>query len=185
MEDEKIKFLEKIVRNTGVSYKNIEKKVEESKLEKHSEIRTFLIDSLKLGYGDANTLTHYILKSDGKSLAEGKSLDDVLNEIYSDKKAPLREIHDEIMKRLDALGSFETIPKKGYVSLKRKRQFAMIGPKTNTRIEVGINSKTLVENDRLIGQPKGSMCQFIVKIIDLNEVDDMLIAWIKEAYEQA
>jgi hypothetical protein len=77
------------------------------------------------------------------------------------------------------------VPKKGYVSLRRKRQFAMIGPKTNTRFEVGINAKDLKKNTRLLEQPKGSMCNYIVNLADSREVDSELIAWLKSAYEGA
>lgn len=185
MSDEKQKFLEKVYQISGSSFEDIVVKVNENKLTKHSEIRSFLIEILNLGYGDANTLTHYVLNTDSESMAEGKSMTDILNEIYCEKKAPLREIHDAVMQRLNNLGAFEVIPKKGYVSLKRNKQFAMIGPKTNTRVEIGINSKTLTENQRLIGQPKGSMCQFIVKLTHIDEVDDELIAWLKEAYDQS
>ena len=76
-------------------------------------------------------------------------------------------------------------PKKGYVSLRRKKQFAMIGPKTNTRFEVGINAKDLKKNSRLLEQPKGSMCNYIVSLADEKEVDSELIAWLKSAYEGA
>ena len=77
------------------------------------------------------------------------------------------------------------MPKKGYVSLRRKKQFVMIGPKTNTRFEVGINARDLKKNARLLEQPKGSMCNYIINVTDAQEVDPELVAWIKSAYEGA
>jgi hypothetical protein len=61
----------------------------------------------------------------------------------------------------------------------------MIGPKTNSRFEVGINAKDLKKNARLLEQPTGSMCNYIVNLTDAREVDSELIAWIKTAYEGA
>jgi len=75
----------------------------------------------------------------GCSAAEagGKSLADVAAEIYAGPKAALRPIHDALMAGLKPFGEFEIAPKKGYVSLRRKKQFAMIGPGTNTPVEEG------------------------------------------------
>jgi len=140
---------------------------------------------LGLGHGDANTLTHVVRQSDGTSAAAGKNDAEVLDEIYSGKKADLRPIHDALMKHIVKFGEFETLPKKGYVSLRRKKQFAMIGPKTNTRVEVGLNVKDLPADERLLEQPKGSMCNYIVRVTDLNEVDDQLFAWVRSAFESA
>jgi len=109
----------------------------------------------------------------------------VLDEIYSGTKANQRPIHKALIKHIATLGEFETVPKKGYVSLRRKKQFAMIGPKTNTRFEVGINAKDFKKNPRLLEQPKGSMCNYIVNVTDEQEVDSELLAWIKSAYESA
>lgn len=75
--------------------------------------------------------------------------------------------------------------KKGYVSLRRKKQFAMITPATNSRVEVGINLKSLQATDRLAEMPANSMCHFKVKLTTVDEVDSELINWIKQAYEAA
>ncbi len=185
MSNEKERFIERIEKSTQTTFDHIIRLVDESKLVKHSDIRTFISEKLGLTYGDANTLTHYVLKSDGQSLAEGKSLDQILDEIYSDKKSELLPIHHKIMSLVDSFGSFELIPKKGYLSLKQKRQFIMIGPKSNTRIEIGINLRDLLENDRFIPQPKGSMCQYIVKISNIDDVNNELIDILRLAYEQS
>ena len=97
----------------------------------------------------------------------------------------MRPIHEKLMKEITRFGAFEIVPKKGYVSLRRRKQFAMIGPKTNTRFEVGINAREFRKNARLLEQPKGSMCNYIVRLTDAKEVDPELIAWIKSAYEGA
>ena len=177
--------IDNIQKKTGKSLAEITSIVDQSGLTKHGEIVDFLKNTLGLGHGDANALAHAILKSDGTRAAEGKSLQTVLDEIYTGPKADLRPIHEALMKHIDQFGEFEIAPKKGYVSLRRKKQFAMIGPKTNTRFEVGINAKDFTKNKRLLEQPKGSMCSYIVNLSDVKEVDPELISWIRSAYEQA
>ena len=177
--------IDNIQKKTGKSLDELTEIVKQSGLTKHSEIREMLKEKLGLGHGDANSLVHAVLQSDGQRAAAGKSADAVLDEIYTGAKAGQRPIHEELMKHIVKFGEFEIVPKKGYVSLRRKKQFAMLGPKTNTRFEVGINAKDFKKNARLLEQPKGSMCNYIVNVTDAKEVDTELVAWIKSAYESA
>ena len=179
--------LQNIQKKTGKTLDELTAFVKASGLTKHGEIRDMLKRELGLGHGDANSLTHFALQSDGASAAQVKGLagDAVLDEIYADKKAPLRPIHDKLMEAIHQFGEFEIAPKKGYVSLRRKKQFAMIGPGSATRVEVGINVKGLDADERLLEQPAGSMCNYKVKVTTLDEVDASLIAWIQEAYQSA
>jgi hypothetical protein len=68
---------------------------------------------------------------------------DALDAIYSGPKAVLRPLHDKVMAYVHSLGEFEQAPKKTYVGLRRKRQFAMVGPATKDAIEIGLNAKNL------------------------------------------
>ncbi len=178
-------FFVKMKELTGKTFEEIESLYLSSGLTKHSEVRTFFMDKLQLSYGFANTLVHLITRSDGTSMADGKTMEEILEDIYDTKKINLRPIHDAIMDEIQDFGDFEIIPKKGYLSLNRKRQFAMIGPKTTTRVEIGINIKDIEGTERLLEQPKGSMCKFIVKIQTPEDVDSELIQWLKEAYDQS
>ena len=177
--------LENIQKKTGKSLPELTAIIRNSGLSKHGEIRDYLQGELGLGHGDANALVHAVLQSDGQRAAEGKAADQVLDEIYTGRKAHMRPIHEKLMQEINRFGEFEIAPKKGYVSLRRKKQFAMIGPKTNTRFEVGINARDLPKGARLQEQPKGSMCNFMISLTDPKEVDAELIAWIKSAYEGA
>ncbi len=177
--------LDNIQKKTGKSLDELAEIVRKSGLSKHGEIRGYLQSELGLSYGDANAVVHAVLKSDGQRAAEGKTGDAVLDEIYSGAKAGFRPIHDKLIEEINRFGEYEVVPKKGYVSLRRKKQFAIIGPKTNTRFEVGLNAKDLKKNARLLEQPKGSMCNYIVNLTDVKEVDSELIVWLKSSYEGA
>jgi Domain of unknown function (DUF5655)/Domain of unknown function (DUF4287) len=179
--------LANIEKRTGKSLDALAAIVRSSGLARHGEIRDMLKRDLGMGHGDANTLVHHVLKSDGGSAAEasGASEADVVSDIYSGPKAPLRPVHDTLMLAINRFGAFEIAPKKGYVSLRRKKQFAMIGPATNTRVEVGLNMKDVRPTARLLAMPPGGMCQYKVKITDPAEVDSELVAWLRTAYDSA
>ena len=176
-----------IQAKTGKTLEQLAAILRKSGLTKHGELRDFAKRELGLGHGDANTLVHTCLKSDGASAAaaKGASAGDVLAEIYAGPKADLRPIHDALMAAIGKFGQFEIAPKKGYLSLRRKKQFAMIGPATNTRIEVGLNMKGMDATERLIELPAGGMCNYKVKIADIKEVDEELLAWIRQAYDSS
>jgi hypothetical protein len=146
-----------------------------------------LKNDLGLGHGDANTLTvEYFRASQSSTGAGGEpSVDDLVAGYYSGPKASLRPIHDRVMAAISKLGPFEIAPKKTYLSLRRRKQFAMVGPATNTRVEVGLNAKGLQGASRLVTLPPGGMCQYKVNLTDPKEVDAELMAWIREAYDAA
>jgi len=179
--------LANIEKRSGKSLSELAAIIRASGLVKHGEIRDMLKRDLGLGHGDANTLTHYALKSDGQSAAasSGLKVDDVVAALYAGPKASLRPIHDKLMAEINKFGEFEIAPKKTYVSLRRKKQFAMIGPATKTQVEVGLNVKGLAPAERLIEQPPNSMCNYKVRLSVIAEVDAELITWIKQAFQSA
>lgn len=178
--------LRNIQAKTGRTLEELAALIHASGLTKHAEIRDMLKRDLGLGHGDANTLTHTVLKSGGPAAERSaQSGDTVLDEIYTGPKAALRPIHEKLMGAIAEFGEFEVAPKKGYVSLRRKKQFAMIGPATNTRVEVGLNLKDAPGTARLEQQPPKGMCSHKVKVTAADQVDDELIAWIRQAYDGA
>jgi len=179
--------LNNIQKKTGKSLDELAALIKNSGLSKHSELREMLMRELGLGFGDASTLVHFVQQTDGEraAKAQGLTMDQVLDEIYTGAKAAQRPIHERLMAAIEGFGEFETAPKKGYVSLRRKRQFAMLGPATNTRFEVGLNAKGLPAHERLLEQPAGSMCNYKIRLNDASEADDELIAWIRQAYDNA
>ena len=173
-----------VEKRTGKTIAELKDIVRNSGLAKHGELVKMLKTTLRMGHGDANLLVHLALKADDQP-GGGQSAGQVLDGLYSGSKANLRPIHDKLLQALRKFGGFEEAPKKTYVSYRRKKQFAMIGPATNTRVEVGLNVKGLQAADRLLEQPAGRMCNYIVKLTGAEQVDAELIAWIRAAYEAA
>lgn len=179
--------LRNIESKTGKSLAELKVIIQKSGMTKHSEIRDFLRKEFQLGYGDANSLVHFALQSDAQSAAEarGASMEQVVADIYSGKKESLRPIHDMVMNEIHKLGEFEIVPKKGYISLRRMKQFAMVGPASKGRVEVGLNMKGIEPTSRLEQLPPGGMCQYKVFLSASTEVDEELIAWVKLAFERS
>ena len=86
---------------------------------------------------------------------------------------------------VDRFGDYESAPKKAYVSLRRRKQFAMVGPATKTQVEVGLNVKDLPAHARLKALPAGGMCSYAVRLSDATEVDADLTRWLRAAYDAA
>jgi predicted transport protein len=179
--------LANIEKRTGKTLAELSAIVKKSGLTKHGELVGMLKTKHGMGHGDANTLVHTVLKSDGQSAAAEKGLsgDAVLDGLYVGPKAAMRPIHDKLLAAIKKFGEFEEAPKKTYVSYRRKKQFAMIGPATNTRVEVGLNFKDVKPTSRLEQLPAGQMCQYKVKVTSAQEVDAELLGWIKTAYDAA
>ena len=174
--------LRNIQARTGKSLDELFAFVRGSGLSKHGEIVAHLKAELGLGHGDANTLAHAAKQAAAPAPA---AAGDPLDALYTGPKAALRPIHEALLKKMKSLGDFETAPKQKYVSYRRKKQFAMIGPPTNSRVELGLNIKELPASPRLEKLPPGKMCNYQVKLTDASQVDAELAGWIKQAYAAA
>ena len=172
--------LRNIESKTGKTLAQFRASIAQSGLAKHSEVRAMLIERFGLGYGDANTLAH---AAQAEPVAAAAS--DSLDAIYAGNKAALRGVHEAVMAKIAAFGEFEIAPKKTYVSLRRKKQFAMLGPATAAQIELGLNAKNLAPDARLRAMPPGGMCQYAVRLSSPAEIDARLLAWVRAAFDAA
>lgn len=173
--------LANIQERTGKPLDELFRILADSDLEKHGQLRDLLKEELGMGHGDANTVVHVYRQrgDDAPKTVEGE-----LSRIYSGKE-DLRPIHDAIMEHVDAFGDFEVSAKKSYVSLRRKKQFAMVGPATRSQVEIGLTFDHADPPERLRPEKPGRMCRYKVRISDVDEVDDELIGWMRDAYEEA
>lgn len=174
--------LKNIEQRSGKSLQQLHALLDGAGLDKHGAMVALLKQELGLGHGDANTVVHlYRRAAEEKAGGAG----DPVDALYSGAKADLRPIHDRVMSAVEGFGPFEIAPKKTYLSLRRKKQFAMVGPATKTQVEVGLNVKDLEASGRLKELPPGRMCNYTVRLSGPEELDDELVGWLRLAYESA
>jgi predicted transport protein len=152
---------------------------------KHGALVSWLKESHGLTHGYANLVAHTTFKSDAGSKAAAG--DDLVGEMFAGDRAVLRPIFDALLAGILAFGAdIEQAPKKGYLSLRRKTQFATLHPSTKTRFDVGIKLKGVPAAGRL--EPAGSwnaMVTHRVRLESVEQVDAELLQWIRQAYDQA
>jgi hypothetical protein len=166
---------------TGKTFAQLCRLISGAGLTKVGEQRAMLMERLGLGNCDAN-----MLALQAKQAAVPVTADaDPLDTICAGPKAPLRELHERLITEIDKLGPYERAPKKAYISLQRKKQFAMLGPSTKDRIELGLNAKGLPPSARLNALPPAGMCQYSVRLSGLSEIDSELLAWVRATYDAA
>lgn len=73
--------------------------------------------------------------------------------------------------------------KKTGVSLRRRRQFAFIEVPPATRVRLGLNLNGVPETERL--RAATGVCTHTVEVADPNGIDDDLVGWMRQAYQQA
>lgn len=177
--------LRNIEAKTGQDLAALRTAIAASGKTKHGEVRTWLMETYGLGYGDANSLAHFAAGGKGAAPAADDAAADPLADIYTGKKAHLRSIHDALMAAIQPWGDFEVAPKKAYVALRRKKQFAMLGPRTADRAELGINLKDDVGSERIVAQKPGGMCQYAVALSSPADLDAEVLSVLRRAYDAA
>jgi hypothetical protein len=114
-------------------------------------------------------------------------MDDIINAQYAGAKARLRPLFEQVMAALSNFGGdVEVAPRKAYVSLRRRRAFAILQPSTATRIDIGINLPRTAPTERL--EVAGSFNPHVshrVRVMIASDVDAELLAWLRKAYDAA
>ncbi|MEE4172637.1 MAG: DUF5655 domain-containing protein [Xanthomonadales bacterium] len=172
-----------IAENTGKTVEEWVATVKATGLEKHGQIVKMLKTDHGFTHGYANLVAHRTLQSSHVEASD----DDLVAAQYDGPKADLKPVYEAIMNRVRAFGDgLEVAPKKAYISLRHKKQFALVQPSTRTRVDVGINLKDREPEGRL--EASGSfnaMVSHRVRLGSVEEVDDELEGWLREAFDAA
>jgi predicted transport protein len=177
-------MIKNLEEKTGKSIAEWVAIVKKSGAAKHGEVVKHLKEKHGLTHGYANMVAHTAAGNQGD---DKPADDDLVAAQYAGDKAPLRTCYDALIKKISAFGSdLEISPKKTYVSLRRAKQFALIQPTTKTRLDVGINLKGIAPKGRLEASGSfNSMVSHRVRVESPKDIDDQLIAWLRQAYESA
>ena len=157
-----------------------------SGLTKHIDV----VAMLKKNYGMTHGAAHRVSLVAREQAAEAASAgpgSDPVSALYAGKKASLRPLNDALMTTIQAFGDdIEVAPKKGYLSLRRRKQFAMIQPSGAGRIDLGLILHDVPPEARL-ESAKGFNALFThrVRLTSTADIDPQLTAWLQRAYDRA
>lgn len=175
------KMVASLKEKTGKSLDEWRSVIAGKGLAKHGEIMTFLKGECGISHGFSNQIA---LRSRPSDVAEAHAEDPVAAMFV--KKEASKPIYDGVVAALTGFGEdVDFAPKKGYMSVRRSKQFAILQPAAS-RLDVGIQLKGVESSGRLEASGGfNAMLTHRVRVGSVDEVDSELIAWLKQAYEAA
>jgi len=176
-------MIENLHKNTGKSLEEWITIVRAQSFSKHGEILTFLKSDHGFTHGFANLVAHKSRVSDAGSATDSN---DLITRQYTGKEQ-LKPIYDKVVAEISAFGNdIELAPKNAYVSVRRKKQFAMLTPATKTRFEIGINLKGQEQSGKLeANTSSNAMCSHKINVSSVSDIDNEIITWLQKAYNAA
>lgn len=146
---------------------------------KHREILTHLKSAHGLSHGYAN-LVALEARLPARSIGT-----DPIDAQYQGAKQALRPIYDAVIAIVSRFGNdVEVAPKKAYVSLRRRKQFALVQPSTSTRLDIGLVLRGKPPKGRLEASGGfNAMVTHRVRAESKADLDRELTGWLKEAYD--
>ena len=176
-------MIENLFKNTGKTLEQWTTIVKAENFAKHGEAMSFLKEKHGLTHGFANLVAH---KTKGTDAGSVENQDDLIVNQYKGKEH-LKPLYDKLIGEIQQFGAdIEIAPKNAYVSLRRKKQFAILQPATKTRFEIGINLKGEAPKGKLeVINTANAMCSHKINLSEIADIDGEVIAWLKAAYNNA
>ena len=170
-----------------VQLRNIEKRygrtidelmavVDGSGLANHNEVVAMLKQNIGMSHGDAHRV----------SLVARSRVEQTRPSSGDGPSPALNEVHDRLLTVIARRGNdIEQAPKKGYVSVRRRKQFAMLQPGAKW-INVGLILPQRPPDGRF--EPAGkwnAMFTHRVRVATPADIDGELESWLRAAYDAA
>lgn len=174
------KQLANIEESTGMSLDDFSESIASAELQRHGEIVGHLKSEFGLGHGNANLIATRVreIRSGGPA-----SDDQLLANQYSGAKAVLRPIMEAAVEAARGFGDdVEVVVQKTGVSLRRARQFALVQAPSSKRVQIGLILDATPESERI--RETSGMCSHRLDVTSSDEIDDELVGWMRQAYEQ-
>ncbi len=154
--------------------------IHRSGIEKHGQAVAMLKSDYGLGHGNANLLVTKAREARAGGAVAG---DELVASHYAGRNADLRPMYDALIVVVRGFGAdVELAPKQSYVSLRRRKQFAQVGPAAG-QLEIGVNLPGEAATDRL--KPMSGMATHRVRLAPGDPIDDELVRWLRQAYEHS
>ena len=176
-------MIENLYKNTGKTLEQWIALVKAENFAKHGEAMSFLKEKHGLTHGFANLIAH---KAKGTDAGSAENQNDLIVNQYKGKEH-LKPLYDKLMGEIMQFGSdIEIAPKNAYVSLRRKKQFAILQPATKTRFEIQLNLKGHEPGGKLEAiTAANAMCSHKINVADIADIDEEVIDWLKKAHQYA
>jgi predicted transport protein len=176
-------MIDNLHKNSGKTLEEWIEIVQKENIDKHGQIIKFLKEKHGFTYGFANLVAHKARGSDAGSV---ENKEDLIENQFKGKEH-FKPLYETIIAEVRKFGrDVEIAPKKNSVSLRRKKQFALLQPATKSRFEIGINLKGHQPEGKLESVTKANaMCSHQINISENELPDDEVFGWLKKAYETA
>lgn len=176
-------MIDNLHKNTGKSLEQWIEIVNQKKFAKHGEIIKYLKEEHAFSHGFANLVAH---RSKGSDAQSAEDSNDLIEKQYKGKEQ-FRPVYEKLMAEILKFGNdIEVAPKIAYVSLRRKKQFALLQPATKTRFEIGIILKGQESKGVLEVIPTANaMCSHKINIANEADITREVLDWLYAAYEKA
>jgi hypothetical protein len=177
-------YLDNIKAKTGMTPDDFRVLAAEKGLVKSSDIVSWLKTDYGLGHGHASAIAHLIANTEGAPATP----EEQIAAHFTGKKAVWRAPYDALAARIMAFGSdVEIAPAKSYINLVRStKKFGIVQISAADRMDIGIKRKQAAPTERF--EAAGSwnaMVTHRVRISDPTQIDDEVLAWLKQAYDAA
>jgi uncharacterized protein DUF5655/uncharacterized protein DUF4287 len=144
-----------------------------SGLTKHTEV----VAMLKQRHGMTHGAAHRV------SLVARDRLGGPQSHVSAAPPGSLQAVYEELLQAITALGDdIEQAPKKGYLSLRRRKQFAMLQSATKW-VNLGLILPGVELGGRLESAAKwNALFTHRVRVASAAEIDEEIRAWLRDAY---